>query len=589
MRIAGTSENYGPEQERLNNVFGARLRITALRAERGPGVELLEYLAPRTGRAMPSDTLANDLWYWQVTFARDDVDAVETAVARESGKSAPRRSCRRASYRWPQSRPAARRRGRSRCAIPTATPMSFGRNRRALRQIVSSTPALSIDRFEPEELSHGTKTIVIIGGGFAGARLAERLEHSLPAEWRIVLLSRENFITYNPLLAEVVGASMLPGHVIAPLRQMTKRAHVCMVQVTEIDLAERTVRYLGEGSGEIRYDQLVLAVGQAANLDLVKGMARYALPLKTLGDSLFMRNRAIVRLEQAELQPDPELRRWLTSFVVIGGGFSGVEIAGELVDFLCASLRYYQLRRRSAVHVVHGSDRLLPELSPRLGRFAERKMRAHGIDVRLNARCARIDDRGVTLADGEMLPAGTVICTIGTAQPNDLGDCRCRRIAAGSGRADMSVPGESGVWALGDCAAVPNASDGKISPPTAQFAERQARQLAANIARKARGEPTRPFSYKPVGQLSSIGHNHAVAEMFGIKLAGFVAWLMWRGVYLLKIPTLGRKSRLFLEWNWAMFFPPDISHLGYIRTRRMGPAEETPRALGRATAPREAA
>jgi NADH dehydrogenase len=140
---------------------------------------------------------------------------------------------------------------------------------------------------------------------------------------------------------------------------------------------------------------------------------------------------------------------------------------------------------------------------------------------------------------------------------------------------DMSVPGAPGVWALGDCAAVPNARDGKISPPTAQFAERQARQLAANIARKARGEPTRPFSYKPMGQLSAIGHNKAVAEVFGVKLAGFLAWLMWRGVYLLKIPTFGRKVRLFLEWNWAMFFPPDISHLGYTRTRRMTPEGNT--------------
>ena len=298
-----------------------------------------------------------------------------------------------------------------------------------------------------------------------------------------------------------------------------------------------------------------------------------------------------MRLEQAELQPDPELRRWLTSFVVIGGGFSGVEVAGELADFLRASRRYYRSVDEVRVHVVHSADRLLPELSPGLGRFAERKMREQGIDVRLNARCARVDDRGITLGDGEVLTAGTVICTIGTA-PNPL----IAELALPKSRGrlevapDMSVPGTPGVWALGDCAAVPNARDGKVSPPTAQFAERQARQLAANIARKARGEPTRPFSYKPIGQLSAIGHNRAVAEVFGIKLAGFVAWLMWRGVYLLKIPTLGRKVRLFLEWNWAMFFPPDISHFGYVRTRRMSAAEETPESpLGRAAAPREAA
>jgi NADH dehydrogenase len=142
------------------------------------------------------------------------------------------------------------------------------------------------------------------------------------------------------------------------------------------------------------------------------------------------------------------------------------------------------------------------------------------------------------------------------------------------------------VWALGDCAAVPNARDGSVSPPTAQFAERQARQLADNLVRRARGRATRPFRYRPVGQLASVGHNEAVAEICGVKLRGFVAWLLWRGVYLLKIPTLGRKVRLFLEWNWAMFFPPDISHLGYTRTRRAQPVRDEPQStdVGRAAA-----
>jgi NADH dehydrogenase len=422
------------------------------------------------------------------------------------------------------------------------------------------------------------KTIVIVGGGFAGAKLARQLEKQLPEAYAIKLLSRDNFITFNPLLPEVVGASLLPGHVIAPLRQIATRTQVCMVQVTDIDLAEKTVHYLGEGSGTIRYDELVLACGQGANLGIVRGMARYALPLKTLGDSLFLRNRAIVRLEQAELQPDPELRRWLTSFVVVGGGFSGVETAGELADFLRASRRYYRTIEPDALRVqlIHGTDRLLPELSPTLGRFTERKMREQGIDVRLNARASLVDDRGVVLEDGERLIAGTVICTIGTAPNPLIADLPLRKLR---GRietaADMSVPDADGVWALGDCAAIPNARDGSICPPTAQFADRQARQLAANLARKLAGRPTRLFAFRPLGQLSAIGHNKAVAEIGGIRLAGFVAWLLWRGIYLLKIPTVARKTRLFLEWNWAMFFPPDIAHLGYARTRRMAAPQRT--------------
>lgn len=418
------------------------------------------------------------------------------------------------------------------------------------------------------------KNLLIVGGGFAGITLAQRLEHRLPQDWKLTLISQENFITFNPLLPEVVGASILPGHVIAPHRQMIHCSNVCMAQVTEIDYESRIVHYLGEGSGVLAYDQLVLACGVNANLDLVKGMAQHALPLKTLGDALFLRNRIVSRLEQAELQPDADARRWLTTFVVIGGGFSGVETAGVLTDFLRASLKYYPRIKRDDIRVVllHGQNRLLPELSPSLGEFAGRKMRMHGLDVRLQARAARIDDRAVTLASGEIIPAGTVICTIGTL-PNAL--VTESPLPKEKGRvkvnSDMSVPGFDGVWALGDCAAVPNQLDGKISPPTAQFADRQARQLARNIAARLAGRATAAFSFRPVGQLSTIGHNKAVAEMFGVKLSGFVAWLLWRGVYLLKIPTLARKSRLFLEWNWAMFFPPDIAHLGYRRTRRAVP------------------
>jgi NADH dehydrogenase len=415
------------------------------------------------------------------------------------------------------------------------------------------------------------KNLVIVGGGFAGTKTAQRLEHTLPPDWNLTLMSQENFITFNPLLPEVVGASIMPSHVTAPHRQMMHCSHVAMAQVSEIDTAEREIHYLGEGPGVVHYDQLVLTCGTIANLDVVRGMGQYALPLKTLGDALFLRNRIIARLEQAELQPNPEHRRWLTSFIVVGGGFSGVETAGELADFLYASLKYYKRISRDDLCIVllHGGDRLLPELSSRLGAFTLRKMRGRGIDVRLGARAMRVTDRDVHLESGEILAAGTVICTIGT-EPNSL----LESIPAAKNRGrlvvnpDMSVPGLEGVWAAGDCAAVVNALDGKVSPPTAQFAEAQAKQLAANIVAHLAGRPTRAFRYRPKGQLSSVGHNKAVVEIFGLKLSGFVAWLMWRGLYLLRMPTLARKTRLFLEWNWAMFFPPDLSHLGYRRTHR---------------------
>jgi NADH dehydrogenase len=414
--------------------------------------------------------------------------------------------------------------------------------------------------------------VVILGGGFAGATLARRLERKLPDNRSIAVISRENFITYNPLLPEVVGASILPGHVVAPLRQMIKRSDFRMVEVTGIDFKEKTISHLGEGPALIHYGQLVIGFGRHANLDLVPGMARHALPLKTLGDALFMRNRIIVRLEQAALQSDPDLRRRLTSFVIIGGGFSGVEVAGEICDFLHSAVRYYRSVKPEECRVilVHSGDYLLPEISRRLGEFTQRKMVRQGIEIHLKARAASVDSEGVDLTSGERITAGTVICTIGSA-PNPLTLELGLRLQHGRivTNPDMSVPDHPGVWAIGDCAAVPNAYGNGICPPTAQFAVRQATQLAVNIARSFRAESTRPFRYKAAGQLSSIGHNKAVAEIYGIRISGFVAWLLWRGVYLLKIPTFARKVRIFFAWNWEMLFPADIANLNFERTRRM--------------------
>ena len=246
-----------------------------------------------------------------------------------------------------------------------------------------------------------------------------------------------------------------------------------------------------------------------------------------------------------------------------------MEVAGQIEDFVHASLRYYPMISPDDVRVVllHGTERLLPEISPSLGEFARDRMRKNGLDIRLKSRVVGIDDRGVQLDSGEHLSGGTVVCTIGTT-PNPI--VLESGLPTSRGRivvdADMSVAGYAGVWAIGDCAAVPNAEDGKVSPPTAQFADRQAKQLAENILARIAGQSTTAFRYKPVGQLCSIGHNKAVVELFGLKLSGFVAWLLWRGVYLLKIPTFSRKARLYLEWNWAMFFPPDIVHFNYRRS-----------------------
>ncbi|MFQ5984162.1 MAG: NAD(P)/FAD-dependent oxidoreductase, partial [Alphaproteobacteria bacterium] len=377
-------------------------------------------------------------------------------------------------------------------------------------------------------------------------------------------------ITYHPLLAEVVGASMLPGHVVAPIRHMVKRTRFRMATVTEIDVDRRELRYLGEGAGVIRYDQLVLACGMTVNLDALPGMADHSLPLKTPGDALYLRNRLLVRMEEAEMQDDPERRRWLTTFIVVGGGLSGVEAAGELSDFIRAGLRYYPRidTRDCRVIVLHYGDRILPELHAALADFALAKMQERGLDFRLNTLVTGVDDRGVELQSGERIDAGTVISTLGTAPTEIVGRLP---LSKQRGRVetspDMSVPGYPGVWALGDCAAVVNAHDGRLSPPTAQFAMHQAEQLAENLVMSLRGDSTRSFAYKSRGQLATIGHQRAVAEVFGLRLSGFVAWILRRGVYLANFPTFSRKVRVLFEWIWTCLYPTDIAHLNFSRTR----------------------
>lgn len=424
------------------------------------------------------------------------------------------------------------------------------------------------------------QSIVIVGGGFAGTALARSLRGRIADDVELTLISEESYTTFHPMLPEAVGASIFPEQVVAPLREMLpmrEGSRFVMGRVTRIDAEAKTLMCstLG-GARMMRYDHLVLAFGNRARLDLIPGMAEHALPLKTVGDALEIRNAVLRRLARIELESDRGLRRALGHFVVIGGGFSGVEVAGELVDCLASIRRFYPRVRDEElkVTVLQDADRLLPELPPALGASALRSLIARGVDVRLGARAVRILERGVVLASDEMIGAGTVIGTIGT-RPNrlveGLGVATERgRIVVGP---DMRVPGREGLWALGDCALVPNAHDAKPSPPTAQFAVREGRQLAANIGAVLRGQPTRAFSHRSLGQMASIGHMKGVAEVLGIPLSGLPAWLVWRAYYLSQMPTLGRKLRIFVEWTWGMFFPADITHLRFTPSHEVMKAE----------------
>jgi NADH dehydrogenase len=426
-------------------------------------------------------------------------------------------------------------------------------------------------------MGHAMRRIVILGGGFAGATLARRLSGRLPEGWELLLVSEESYTTYNPMLPEVVGASVFPEQVVAPLRQVIGvggRTRFVMGQATALDTSRRTIR-CGTLAGDVAfaYDQLVIAAGNRARLDLIPGMEQHALPLKTVGDALHIRNIVLRRLARIELETSPATRRRLGHFVVIGGGFSGVETAGALADCLRGVARYYrgveagELR----VSIVQNIDRLLPELPAPLGASAQRILAGQGVQVHLNATAARIGEDGVTLADGTLIDSATVIGTIGT-RPNALVEesglpTERGRIRVGP---DLRVAGHEGLWALGDCAFVLNAHDGAPSPTTAQFAVRQAGLLAGNLLAVIEGRDTKPFAYRPRGMMAAIGHTRGVADIFGLRLSGLPAWLLWRAYYLAQMPTLGRRVRIALEWGWGMLVATDITH---IRFTRSGDAE----------------
>lgn len=428
--------------------------------------------------------------------------------------------------------------------------------------------------------------IAIIGGGFAGSTAASVLARRLPPGWEVLLISEESYTTYNPMLSEVVGASVFPEHVVAPLRQVLgigRRGRFVMGRVSGIDLATRRITCdTLAGEQGFAYDHLVLAFGNRARRDLIPGMAEHALPLKTVGDALHIRNIVLRRLARIELESDPAIRHRLGRFVVIGGGFSGVEVAGALADCLKGIARYYPGAEAKALKfvLVQNLPRLLPELPESLGEAAHRMLVADGVEIRLDASAARIREDGVMLADGELIEAATVIGTIGT-RPNALVESLGLPLERGRIRVEpgMRVEGLPNVWAVGDCAWVVNARDGGASPPTAQFAIRQGEQLARNLLAALKGREVRPFRYRPRGSMAAIGHMNGVAEVFGLRIAGLPAWLLWRAYYLSQMPTFGRKLRIFVEWSWGMLFPADITHIRFTRSveHESEPAEaETP-------------
>lgn len=390
----------------------------------------------------------------------------------------------------------------------------------------------------------------------------------------ITLVSENNALLFTPMLAEVAGSSLEPSHISTPLRTTLHRTEFVRGRVVGIDLESKTVK-LDAGmameescESELTYDHLVFALGAVSNYLGLTNVQRLAFDFKSLIDAIRIRNHVIEMFERADRERDPEARKALLTFVIAGGGFAGVELAGALNDFARGILADYPKLRADDVRVVlvHSRERILPELSESLGRYAQERMEVRGVEFRLNTRLADAREGTVVLSDGE-IPAETLVWTAGTT-PNPLTKAvPLEKDKRGALIVDktLAVPGHSGLWALGDCAAVVDAKTGKPCPPTAQFALREAATLAKNIRASLEGQPARGFHFDSLGALCVVGHQTACAELTipfardkAWRFSGLLAWFMWRSIYLGKLPGVERKIRVLMDWTVELFFPKDI-------------------------------
>jgi NADH dehydrogenase len=417
--------------------------------------------------------------------------------------------------------------------------------------------------------------IVILGGGFAGMHTAECLEQQFRTNpnVKLTLISDTNALLFTPMLAEVAGSSLEPTHISTPLRSSLHRTEFIRGQVSRVDLEGRRIFLASDPTApesspvrEVSYDHLVFALGAVSNYLGMVNLEKYSFNFKSLLDAIRIRNHVIEMFERADR--NPARRRALLTFVVAGGGFAGVELAGALNDYAHGILADYPRLQREdlSVVLVHSRDRILPELSESLARYAQERMEARGVIFRLNTRLVDAGPGVVTLSDGE-IQAETLVWTAGTA-PNPLVQAlpldKDKRRALVVDRT-LALPGRPGLWALGDCAAVIDAKTEKPCPPTAQFALREAQVLAQNIRAHVEGRPLRKFHFDSLGALCVVGHQTACAELTvpfarnkSVRFSGLLAWAMWRGIYLSKLPGFERKIRVAMDWVVELFFPRDI-------------------------------
>ncbi|MGO9490428.1 MAG: NAD(P)/FAD-dependent oxidoreductase [Solirubrobacteraceae bacterium] len=427
--------------------------------------------------------------------------------------------------------------------------------------------------------------VVIAGGGFGGFYAARALERLLPRQSaRVTLINEANSMLYTPLLPGAAGATLDPRHVLVPLRSELRRTELMVGRVLHADPAARevSVKRIDGEDVTVPYDQLVVALGSVSRTLAIPGLTEHAIGLKSLSDATALRNQVLGNLDIAESLEDPEQRRGYLGFVFVGAGYAGVEGLAELQDFAAQTVELYPRCRTQGMRwvLVEARERILPEVTPSLSAFAERELRRRGIEVRTGTTLERIEADSVVLSGGERIAARTVVWTAGV-RPSPvvarLGlplDPSGRIVVDATMRVDpASLPAGASrdracVWAIGDCAAVPDAHRrGHSYPPTAQHALRQGRLVAHNVAAALSGEAPKPFRYRTKGVVAELGQGEAVAVTLGIRWRGFPAWLITRTYHLLLMPGTGRRLRLLLDWNVALLFGRDASSPGLLGSR----------------------
>ncbi len=411
-----------------------------------------------------------------------------------------------------------------------------------------------------------TKTkVIILGSGFGGLYTALDLDKTIArdSDIEITLVNRENFFLFTPMLHEVAASDLDITHIVSPVRKLLKRVKIFNGSVESIDLDSKVV-HVSHGKEHhhhaLEYDHLVLSLGSITNFYGNRGLEDNALTMKSLGDAIYLRNHMISNLEEADFECCPKVREPLINYVVAGGGFAGVETIAGINDFLREALKFYPNLTEDMLRIVlvHAGDTILPELSEKLGKYSQQRLAARDVEIHLNTKVSEVDGNLVTLSDGTEIVTNTLIWTAGTA-PNPLLEALPCDKDRGKICANeyMEVAGYEGVWAVGDSAAIVDPKTGRLYPPTAQHAIRQGKVLAHNIRVSIRGGEMKPFVFETIGQLAALGRRTGVAQIMGINFSGFIAWWLWRTIYLMKLPRFEKKLRVALDWTLDLIFSKD--------------------------------